>query len=110
MLCLQVQGAVQLKYSHLSSSESLLQWTEQLTTYYLQSSRYVGYYMSILETHAANTLLLSAPHDIAYEGEMLKIFMPRVFVCIHILSACFSIVKKRATTVLILPLRTIAVV
>jgi hypothetical protein len=34
-----VQDAVQMKYSHLSSSESLLQWTEQLTTYYLKSAK-----------------------------------------------------------------------
>ena len=36
----QVQDAVQLKYSHLSTSESMLQWTERLTTYYLKSPKY----------------------------------------------------------------------
>ena len=40
-MCVQVQDAVQLRYSDLSSSESMLQWTEQLTTYFLKSPKCV---------------------------------------------------------------------
>jgi tetratricopeptide (TPR) repeat protein len=32
-----VQDALQLKYSNLSSTDSMLQWTERLTTYYIKS-------------------------------------------------------------------------
>ena len=38
--CAQVQDALQLKYSNLSSTDSMLQWTERLTTYYIKSPKY----------------------------------------------------------------------
>ena len=51
MPVLQVQDAIQLKYSQLSTSESLLQWTEQLTTFYLKSPRFIGHLECVLSLY-----------------------------------------------------------